>query len=422
MAYEDDYSYGYAGDAAEAEGGEFDSGAGKKVYFGNLPYSATWRELKDLARNVGNAVYATVPVGRDGRSRGYGLVEYETAEEAAAAISTLDGTDYLGRALHVRYDRPATSRRAPARRTRAAAGAAVLVTGLDPATEWKTVKDAMRSAGDVAFVDIVRTGGYPSGSAVVQFGSVEAAQTAVDELNGTEIDGNVVTLAPTADPEPAAAPAGGYAAPAGGAAAAGGEEGSPALLGSKPADSRNVFVNNLAYSTKWWALKDYMATIGEVEHVEVLGSQGWSRGCAIVTFADAAVAAQAIKELNETELDGRVIYVREDRGGRAAGEGRGGGRGGAGGDDDVIVDGSKLFVGNLPYTTTDSEVRELFAGLGIDAVEVDMPTRPDGRSRGYSLVKLVSEEEADRAIEELNSTKYDGRVLTVRKDRRGGRR
>jgi len=74
-----------------------------------------------------------------------------------------------------------------------------------------------------------------------------------------------------------------------------------------------VFVNNLAFQVKWQDLKDYMRQCGEVQYVNVLQDQGRSKGCGIVEFATVEEAELAITELDNTELMGRVIYVREDR-------------------------------------------------------------------------------------------------------------
>ena len=75
-----------------------------------------------------------------------------------------------------------------------------------------------------------------------------------------------------------------------------------------------VYVGNLAYETSWQGLKDHFRQAGEVLHADVLHEpSGRSKGCGLVSFASAAEAAHAIATLSETELDGRAIFVREDR-------------------------------------------------------------------------------------------------------------
>ena len=63
-----------------------------RLYVGNIPWSATEQELRDVFADTPGVRRVEIPTGRQGRSRGYGLVEFDTAEEAAAAVSRVDGT------------------------------------------------------------------------------------------------------------------------------------------------------------------------------------------------------------------------------------------------------------------------------------------------------------------------------------------
>ncbi len=73
----------------------------KKIYVGNLPWSTTEAELRDLFSTFGEVQSAAVITDRDtGRSRGFGFVELDAAG-ADKAISELDGRDFGGRPLRV---------------------------------------------------------------------------------------------------------------------------------------------------------------------------------------------------------------------------------------------------------------------------------------------------------------------------------
>ena len=79
--------------------------------------------------------------------------------------------------------------------------------------------------------------------------------------------------------------------------------------------------------------------------------------------------------------------------------------------------GRKLYVGNLPYETGETELRELFARAGtVETVKVirDMAT---GRARGFAFVEMGSDDDARKAISELNEYQIDGRGLTVNEAR-----
>merc|ERR1711920_980985 len=79
--------------------------------------------------------------------------------------------------------------------------------------------------------------------------------------------------------------------------------------------SRRVYVGNLAYETTWQDLKDFFRQAGNVIYSNVMKSQqdGRSQGCGIVEFETVKEANKAIRHLHDSELDGRLIFVREDR-------------------------------------------------------------------------------------------------------------
>jgi cold-inducible RNA-binding protein len=76
-----------------------------------------------------------------------------------------------------------------------------------------------------------------------------------------------------------------------------------------------------------------------------------------------------------------------------------------------------LFVGNLSFQTTDSELQALFEQFGeITRVQI-MTDRDTGRSRGFGFVEMASDEAAAKAIEALNGTELGGRALNVNEAR-----
>ncbi|MBI4405945.1 MAG: RNA-binding protein, partial [Deltaproteobacteria bacterium] len=80
---------------------------GRKLYVGNLPFSATESTLSDLFSQVGTVESARLITDRDsGRSKGFGFVEMSTDDEAQKAISQLNGKEVEGRALTVNEARP----------------------------------------------------------------------------------------------------------------------------------------------------------------------------------------------------------------------------------------------------------------------------------------------------------------------------
>lgn len=79
----------------------------QKIYVGNLGFSVTNDDLKVKFEQYGNVDSAKVITDRDtGRSKGFGFVEMSNAQEAASAITSLNGSDFQGRAMTVNEAKP----------------------------------------------------------------------------------------------------------------------------------------------------------------------------------------------------------------------------------------------------------------------------------------------------------------------------
>jgi RNA recognition motif-containing protein len=77
----------------------------------------------------------------------------------------------------------------------------------------------------------------------------------------------------------------------------------------------------------------------------------------------------------------------------------------------------KLYVGGLPYSTTDHQLEELFSAHGtVESARV-VSDKFTGKSRGFGFVEMSSQDEAQRAIQALNESQLDGRSLTVNEAR-----
>jgi cold-inducible RNA-binding protein len=72
-----------------------------------------------------------------------------------------------------------------------------------------------------------------------------------------------------------------------------------------------------------------------------------------------------------------------------------------------------LYVGNLPHSTTEAELRNLFEAHGPVEKITLMTDRDTGRSRGFGFVEMTNAGEADKAIAALNGTDLGGRPLTI---------
>lgn len=85
--------------------------------------------------------------------------------------------------------------------------------------------------------------------------------------------------------------------------------------GAPENEDKRIFVGNLAWTTNQQGLKDHFSQCGEIAQADVFTERsGRSRGCGIVEFVTAEMAKNAMVAMNNSELDGRTIFVREDRG------------------------------------------------------------------------------------------------------------
>ncbi|KAL3784732.1 hypothetical protein ACHAW5_001599 [Stephanodiscus triporus] len=438
----------------------------RRVYVGNLSWQVTWRELKDHMKSGGtlDVVRADVLTGYDGRSRGCGIVEYGTAEDANAAISSLNDTELMGRKIFVREDREegrptmvASSSSsssyvvAPASSggggvggggidEAAAAGRRVYVGNLAYEVAWQDLKDHMRSAGDVVRAEVLTMhDGRSKGCGVVEYASADAASRAIAELHDSELMGRQIFVREDREARGGNNNIGGGGGGGGGGGAregdggylAGWHRGGGGGGGGGPrgnAGNLSVYVGNLAYETTWQELKDHMRAAGNVDKADILKSaDGRSKGCGIVLYQKSHEVARAIRELQNSELHGRPILVREDREqGGGFGNNRGGRQGGVyqqqhhhRGAGVVPVgpapEGCQLFVGNLSWETGWQELKDHFRQCGhVDRAEV--AEGPDGVKRGFGLVRYRNAMDAANAIDTLNGVEFMGRPLEVRID------
>jgi RNA recognition motif-containing protein len=80
--------------------------------------------------------------------------------------------------------------------------------------------------------------------------------------------------------------------------------------------------------------------------------------------------------------------------------------------------GTRLYVGNIPYSTTDLDLRTMFGANGRQVTDVRIVTdRETGQSRGFAFVELATQEQAAAAVTELNGTPMGGHALVVNEAR-----
>jgi len=207
---------------------------GRRVYISNLAWRTSWQDLKDKFRECGNVVYSNVIKDEAGRSKGWGIVEFETPEEALTAINTLNGVEMGGRTILVREDRedrdvkqyneengivppvrppreprepreprPARGGRGRGRGPAAegveevneSSGLQIVVNGLPWAWTWKELKDLVAGSGDIERADVVYgRDGRSRGYGTVRYATPEEAAAAIEQFNGTDLEGRTLSV------------------------------------------------------------------------------------------------------------------------------------------------------------------------------------------------------------------------------------
>ena len=281
----------------------------KRVYVSNLTWETAWQDLKDHFKQVGLVIRADILEQSNGRSKGCGIVEYQLPSDARQAVELLNNSELNGRIIYVREDREAPG-----------------------------VKEIKLPNRTIAGQQIQR----------------------------------------------------------------------PSNPGCR------VYVGNLSWDVTWKDLKDHFKSVGfSVKKADIIeDNNGRSRGCGLVEFHNPSDADEAIEQLNQSDLMGRQIFVRHDKGD----VGQSSSQPVKYGDSEVF--GCKLYIGNLAYDTTWQSLKDHFKASGGTVIRADVMVNEDtGRSKGYGFIEYSLPEEAQEGVKQFNNSTLDGRVIFVREDR-----
>ncbi|XP_028406038.1 myelin expression factor 2-like [Dendronephthya gigantea] len=207
-----------------------------------------------------------------------------------------------------------------------------------------------------------------------------------------------------------------------------------------------VYVYNLPFSLKWQDLKDHMKKVGDVVFAEIMeDSSGRSKGCGVVEFTSSEDAQRAIRELNDTNLGGRLMKIREDhqdrderprrpreRSSRDRDSSSSSGNLGSVAGLSMLGLGQlgllqqmssksdaascSVFVSNLDYRVTWAKLKDTFKAAGR-VVRADVAEDNDKKSKGHGTVQFETPLEAINAVFIMNGKSIYDRSMNVRLDR-----
>ncbi|GFS40041.1 poly(A) binding protein 2 [Actinidia rufa] len=353
------------------------------LYVGDLELNVTDSQLYDLFNQLGQVV--SVRVCRDlttRRSLGYGYVNYTNPQDAARALEVLNFTPLNGKSIRIMY-----SHRDPSVRKSGAGN--IFIKNLDKAIDHKALHDTFSSFGNILSCKVATdSSGQSKGYGFVQYDSDEAAQKAIEKLNGMLLNDKQVYVGPFLRKQ-------------------------ERDMAMDKAKFTNVFVKNLSESTTEEDLKNIFGEFGTITSAVVMrDADGNSKCFGFVNFENADDAARAVDALNGLNFDNKEWYVgkaqkksdrelelkfRFEQSVKEAAD---------------KSQGLNLYVKNLDDSVGDDDLKELFSPFGT-ITSCKVMRDPNGISKGSGFVAYSTPEEASRALLEMNGKMVASKPLYV---------
>ncbi|XP_076915893.1 polyadenylate-binding protein 2-like [Bidens hawaiensis] len=363
------------------------------LYVGDLEWNVTDSQLYDLFNQLGQVV--SVRVCRDlstRRSLGYGYVNYANPQDAARAMEVLNFTPLNGKPIRIMYSHRDSS-------VRKSSSGNIFIKNLDKAIDQKALHDTFSTFGNILSYKIATDiTGQSKGYGFVQYDSEEAAQKAIEKLNGMLLNDKQVYVGPFLRKQEREMAVG-------------------------KAKFTNIYVKNLSESTTDEDLNKIFSEYGTVTSAVVMkDADGNSKCFGFVNFENSDDAAKAVDALNGHKFDNKEWYVgkaqkkheREQELKQKFEQSM-----------KEAVDksqGLNLYIKNLDDTIDDENLKELFSSFGT-ITSYKVMRDPNGASKGSGFVAFSTPEEASRALFEMNGKMVASKPLYValaqrKKDRR----
>jgi multiple RNA-binding domain-containing protein 1 len=187
--------------------------------------------------------------------------------------------------------------------------------------------------------------------------------------------------------------------------------------------SSTLCIKNLNFDTTEESVRYMFSRIGPITSVKIMQKPNpkkvdqvskpmLSMGYGFVQFDDPAHALSALQRLQGSELDGHQLVLSKAKRGSVAAEERGKSKRKTTTTNSDILSTTKLLIRNVAFQTTLKEIRELVVPFG-KLKQCRLPTKFDGRPRGFAFAEYFSEQEAKQAFEALQHTHLYGRHLVV---------
>lgn len=356
------------------------------LYVGDLDRDVTEAQLYELFSQAGPV--ASIRVCRDAvtrRSLGYAYVNYNSTMDETAAERALEALNYQvvnGKAMRIMW-----SHRDPSAR-RSGVGN-IFIKNLDESIDNKALHDTFTAFGNILSCKIaMNADGQSRGFGFVHFETEEAANLAIEKVNGMLLEGKKVFV------------------------------GKFLKRSERDTDQTqqkftNIFVKNLEPEVTEEMLHEKFSQYGVITNLVIMrDDSGKSKGFGFVNFESADAAKAAVETLNNSQIGSKSVFV-----GRAQKKSE---------REQMLrlqfeekrqeriqkYQGVNLYIKNLDETVDEDMVREEFSTFGT-ITSVKVMTDEKGNHRGFGFVCFNSPEEATKAVAEVNGRMINGKPVYV---------
>ncbi|XP_041654851.1 embryonic polyadenylate-binding protein-like isoform X3 [Cheilinus undulatus] len=312
------------------------------------------------------------------RSLGYAYINFQQPADAECALDTMNYDVIKGRPIRIMW-----SQRDPGLRKSGVGN--IFIKNMDESIDNKALYDTFSAFGNILSCKVVCDEKGSKGYGFVHFETQEAANRAIDTMNGMLLNDRKVFVGHFKS-----------------------RKEREVEFGTKAMKFTNVYIKNFGEDYSDEKLKDVFSSFGRTLSVRVMKDErGRSRGFGFVNYASHEDAQKAVEEMNGKEINGKVIYVgraqkRLERQGELKRK-----------FDQIKQDriqryqGVNLYVKNLDDGIDDERLRKEFAPYGTITSAKVMTDGP--QSKGFGFVCFSSPEEATKAVTEMN-----GRIVATK--------
>jgi len=342
------------------------------LYVGDLGNDVTEANLFEIFNQVG--AVASIRVCRDAitrRSLGYAYVNFHTTADAERALEQLNNAPIKGRPCRIMW-----SQRDPAARKSGKGN--IFIKNLDKSIDHKTLFDTFSQFGQILSCKIeLDENNQSKGYGYIQFALQEQAEKSIAKVNNMMLAGKKVYVGPFVSHK-------------------------ERLAANSAKQFTNVYVKNLSEHIDEEKLKSLFEKYGSLKNCIIMRDEkGTSKGFGFVNFDDPDVAEKAVNDLNNTDLEGKTVFVgRAQKKSEREAELR---------QKFELMklehmskyQGVNLYIKNLDDDVDDDKLRSMFDPFGTITSAKTMRD-PRGNSKGFGFVCFTTPEEATKAVTEMN--------------------